>query len=125
MIRDLAKKGYKDYAKDRAQEIREEKLLEKKQLNEKEFEQAVGRIQKIISASALMYLMSLEDMGDRAEGEVVGERTPAGDFEFKEMRERLANAMRDLDPKSQKVLDLFYNKEWSQKEISEALNGIP
>lgn len=121
MIRDLAKKGYKEYAKERAAEIRQEKLLEKRELNEKEFDQAVNRIQKIISASALMYLLSLEELTDTAESEVEGERTPAGDLEFQEMRERMSGAIRDLPPQEQKVLDLFYNKEWSQKDISEAL----
>src|SRR3989338_4443393 len=55
MVRDLAKQGYQAVV--RRKEKREEKLLEKKELTAKEFQAALKQIKKIVSASALMYLL--------------------------------------------------------------------
>ena len=57
MIRDLAQKGYKATVAEKLK--KEEKLIEKKELTEAEFKSAVEKIKKIISASALMYMLSL------------------------------------------------------------------
>src|SRR3989338_2024439 len=60
MVRDLAQKGYKASVAEKIQ--KEETAVEKKELSEEEFGSAVKKIKKIISASSLMYLLSLEDM---------------------------------------------------------------
>jgi RNA polymerase sigma factor for flagellar operon FliA len=119
MIRDLAKKGYKVAVAERMQ--KEEKLLEKKELTEVEFRAAVAKIKKIISASALMYLLSLEEIGARTEVQVAGERGPVEELEFSELRERLNGCLMKLPPQQRQVVELFYHKGLNQKTIAEKL----
>lgn len=119
MIRDLAKKGYKAAVAERMQ--KEEKLLEKKELTEAEFKQAVAKIKKIVSASALMYLLSLEEIGARTEVQVAGERGPVEELEFSELRERLNGCLMKLPPLQRQVMELFYHKGLNQKTIAEKL----
>ncbi|OGC05132.1 hypothetical protein A2276_04225 [candidate division WOR-1 bacterium RIFOXYA12_FULL_43_27] len=121
MIRDLAKKGYKETVKSRITK-REEKLLEKKELSESEFKLAVNRVKKIVSASALMYLMSLEDLSARMEVNVEGERGPVDELEFKELKERLVSVIGVLPKNQRDVVDLFFNKGLKQNEISKKLD---
>lgn len=121
MIRDLAKKGYKETVKSRITK-REEKLLEKRELSETEFKLAVNRVKKIVSASALMYLMSLEDLSARTEVNVEGERGPVDELEFKELKERLASVIGVLPKDQRDVVDLFFNKGLRQNEISRRLD---
>lgn len=119
MIRDLAKKGYKAAVAERMQ--KEEKLLEKKELTEAEFKSAVAKIKKIVSASALMYLLSLEELGARTEVQVAGERGPVEELEFSELRERLNTCLLKLPPQQRQVVELFYHKGLNQKTIAEKL----
>lgn len=119
MIRDLAKKGYKAAVAERMQ--KEEKLLEKKELTEAEFRSAVAKIKKIVSASALMYLLSLEELGARTEVQVAGERGPVEELEFSELRERLNTCLLKLPPQQRQVVELFYHKGLNQKTIAEKL----
>lgn len=121
MIRDLAKKGYKAMLKSKLQE-KEEKLFAKKELSEAEFRSAVNKVKKIVSASALMYLLSLEDISTRIEVNIPGERGPVDDFEFKDLRLRLARAIVKLPEDQQEVVDLFFNKGFKQREISKRLS---
>lgn len=120
MIRDLAKDGYKASLKTKIKE-KEQKLLNKKELSETEFNMAVRRIKKIVSASALMYLMSLDDITAQREVNVAGERGPVDDFEFKELKGRLAALINRLPEEQQDVVDLFFNQGLKQKEISKKL----
>ncbi len=115
MIRNLAKKGRGEAAEE------EEKILEKKELSEEEFKAAVAKIKKIVSASALMYLLSLEELGERSEIHVPGEREPAEMAEFAELRVRLKKAQEDLPEIERKVVDLFYRGEMTQKDIATKL----
>jgi RNA polymerase sigma factor for flagellar operon FliA len=116
MIRNLAKKGTSE------EEIEKEKeALEKKNLSEKEFKDAVAKIKKIVSASALMYLLSLEAMSERAEVHVPGERGPTELLEFTELRGRLRREIENLPPLEKEVVDLFYRKEMTQKDIASKL----
>lgn len=119
MIRDLAKKGYKAAVAERMQ--KEEKLLEKKYLTEAEFKSAVAKIKKIVSASALMYLLSLEEIGARTEVQVAGERGPVEELEFSELRERLNACLLKLPVQQRQVVELFYHKGLNQKTIAEKL----
>src|SRR3989339_1424090 len=97
MVRDLAKKGVNSVVNRKEEE--EEKLLDKKELTEDEFKQAVKRIKKIVSASALMYLLSLEEMSDiGVEAPVPGETTPAAELEFSEMKDKLRTIVQALPP---------------------------
>jgi len=119
MIRDLAKKGYKAAV---AQKLdKEEKELEKKELSESEFKSAIKKIKKIVAASALMYLLSLEDIVTRTEVQVAQERGPADELEFSELRERLSDGIRKLPELQRDVMDLFYNKGLNQKTIAAKL----
>src|SRR3989344_6567614 len=73
MVRDLAKKGVKSVVGKK--EKAEDDLLEKKELSADEFKQALKRIKKIVSAPALMYLLSIQEMSEagveaQAPGEV-------------------------------------------------------
>jgi RNA polymerase sigma factor for flagellar operon FliA len=120
MIRDLAQKGYKAAVAEKLK--KEEKLVEKKELTEAEFKTAVEKIKKIISASALMYMLSLEEVAARTEVTVETERGPVEEVEFLELRERLKGAVKKLPPLHQKVLSLFYQKGLNQKTIAKELD---
>lgn len=119
MIRDLAKKGYKATVAKKME--KEEKELEKKDLSESEFKSAVKKIKKIVAASALMYLLSLEEIVTRTEVQVAGERGPEHDVEFSELREKLGASMQKLPSLQRDVMDLFYNKGLNQKTIAAKL----
>lgn len=119
MVRDLAKKGYKTTVKEKMK--KEEETIEKKELSETEFKTAVKKIKKIVAASALMYLLSLEEMVSRTEVQVAGERGPQEELEFSEMRERMQVSMQKLPALQRQVIDLFYNKGMNQKTIASTL----
>jgi len=119
MIRDMAQKGYRSVV-DKKKE-KEDELLEKKELTETEFKSALVKIKKIVSASALMYLLSLEGISAQREIEVRSESTPTDQFEFKELRERLKKGILSLPEDERDVVDLFYNKGINQKTIASKL----
>jgi RNA polymerase sigma factor for flagellar operon FliA len=120
MIRDVAKKGYT--AITRKKEAEEEESYEKKEISEEEFKSAITKIRKIVSASALMYLMSLESAQDSGvEINVSTEKTPAEEVEFAELRARLKRSLNDLPELEQKVIDLFFNRDMNQKDIASKL----
>lgn len=122
MIRDLAKKGYsailKNEGKDTGISAKDAKLLEKKKLSEDEFKTAVSKIQKIVSASALMYLVSLEQASESSEVQVSGERTPVEELESSDLKNRLENEIKDLPKLERTVLEQFFKKGFSQKQIA-------
>jgi RNA polymerase sigma factor (sigma-70 family) len=120
MIRDLAKKGYKEAVKEKLS--KEDKLLEKKELSEDEFKQAVAKIKKIVSASALMYLLSLEEMATRTEVTVAGEKGPVEELEFSELKQKLDKSLEKLPPLQRKVAHLFFHQGLKQKEIAKKLD---
>lgn len=119
MIRDMTKKGYSSVSSKKSEE--EDELLEKKELTEGEFKRAITRIRKIVAASALMYLLSLEGVQEGREIEIPSERTPADELEFSEIRTRLNKAVEDLPPLEKQVIDLFYHKGINQKTIAAKL----
>ena len=117
MIRDVAKKGYA--AITRKKELAEEESCEKKEISEEEFMSAITKIRKIVSASALMYLMSLESAQESGvEINVSAEKTPAEEVEFSELRARLKESLNELPDLEQKVIDLFFNRDMNQKDIA-------
>ena len=120
MIRDLAQRGYKVAVAEKLK--KEEKVIEKKKLTEGEFKSAVDKVKKIISASALMYMLSLEEVGARTEVTVEMERGPVEEAEFAELRERMNAAIKTLPPLYQQVLNLFYRKGLNQKTIAKQLD---
>jgi len=120
MIRDVAKKGYT--AITRKKEDEEEESYEKKEISEEEFKSAITKIRKIVSASALMYLMSLESAQESGvEINVSTEKTPAEEVEFAELRGRLKRSLNELPELEQKVIDLFFNRDMNQKDIASKL----
>jgi len=120
MIRDVAKKGYA--AITRKKEAEEEESYEKKEISEEEFKSAITKIRKIVSASALMYLMSLESAQESGvEINVSTEKTPAEEVEFAELRARLKRSLNELPELEQKVIDLFFNRDMNQKDIASKL----
>jgi RNA polymerase sigma factor for flagellar operon FliA len=121
MVRDLAKEGVKSVV-NRKKDEEDEKLLEKQELTEDEFRQAVKRIKKIVSASALMYLLSIEEMADvGVEASVPGETTPAAELEFAELKGRIREVVQNLPPLQKEVVELFYHKGLNQKTIAKQL----
>ncbi|MCX5726791.1 MAG: sigma-70 family RNA polymerase sigma factor [Candidatus Saganbacteria bacterium] len=114
-IRDLAKKGYKEYAKEALD------IPEKKEISDEEFRTAVSKIRKIVAASALMYLLSLEGVEEEREAVIAGENTPEEDVEFSELRRRLTEAVKGLPQQEKECVELFYTKEMSQKDIARKL----
>ena len=120
MVRDLAKRGVASVVGKK--EKKEEKLLEKKELSESEFKQAIKRIKKIVSASALMYLLSLEEMATiGVEAPVPGETTPAAEAEFAELKTRIRKIVQELPPLQRRVMELFYQRGINQKTIAKKL----
>lgn len=120
MVRNLAKKGVGSVLSRKEKE--EDKLLEKKELTEDEFKQALKRIKKIVSASALMYLLSVEEMAEAGvEAQVSGEVTPAMEIDFAELKERIRSAVQDLPPLQRQVVELFFHKGINQKTIAQKL----
>ncbi len=120
MIRDVAKRGYS--AITRKKELEEDESYKKKEISEDEFKKAIGKIKKIVSASALMYLMSLESAQEAGvEINAYTEKSPAEEFEFTELRGRLNRALGDLPEVDRKVIDLFFNRDMSQKDIASKL----
>jgi len=119
MIRDLAKKGYRATVAEKLK--RDEKLFRKKELTETEFKTAVAKIKKIVAASALMYLLSLEEMAARTEVTVEAERGPVEELEFSELKDRLNASLAKLPPLNRQVLNLFYKKGINQKTIAKKL----
>ncbi|MFH1710062.1 MAG: sigma-70 family RNA polymerase sigma factor [bacterium] len=117
MIRDVAKKGYA--ALTGKKELEEEESYEKKEISEDEFKKAITKIRKIVSASALMYLMSLESAQESGvEINVSTEKTPVEELEFAELRERLKKSLNELPGIDQQVIDLFFNRDMNQKDIA-------
>lgn len=117
MVRDLAKKGVRAVVS--RKEKKEEELLEKKELTEEEFKQALKRIKKIVSASALMYLLSIEEMAEAGvEAQVPGEVTPASEADFAELKEKIRNSVRELPPLQRQVVELFFHRGINQKTIA-------
>jgi RNA polymerase sigma factor for flagellar operon FliA len=120
MVRDLAKKGVEGVIGKK--ESKEDKLLEKKELSEDEFRQALKRIKKIVSASALMYLLSVEEMAETGvEAQVSTESTPSAEVEFMELKNRIRAAVQGLPPLQRQVVELFFHKGINQKTIAERL----
>jgi len=120
MVRDLAKKGISSVVSKK--EKKEEEILEKKELTEDEFKRALKRIKKIVSASALMYLLSVEQMASvGVEAPVPGETTPASEAEFAEMKGRIRSVIDALPPLQRKVVTLFFHKGINQKTIASQL----
>ena len=121
MIRDVAKRGYSAITSGKKENEDEE--YEKKEISEDEFKQAITKIRKIVSASALMYLMSLESAQEAGvEINVSSEKTPAEEVEFSELRSRLRNSIKELPEIDQKVIELFFDKDLNQKDIAEKLD---
>ncbi len=122
MIRNVAQKGYRTLLKKEQKKIKdEEEVLEKKELSEEEFKAALSRIKKIVSASALMYLLSIEGMNEENEIQVAGEGSPAEDYEFSELRKRLNREVDALPDMEKKIVKLFYTDGMSQKDIASKL----
>ena len=120
MIRDVAKKGYA--ALTRKKDVDEEETYEKTEISEEEFKKAITKIRKIVSASALMYLMSLESAQEAGvEINVSAEKTPAEEVEFSELRSRLKRSIRELPKQDQQVIEMFFDQDMSQKDIASKL----
>ncbi|MFA5839382.1 MAG: sigma-70 family RNA polymerase sigma factor [Candidatus Margulisiibacteriota bacterium] len=117
MVRDLAKKGVKSVVSKKEKE--EEEVLEKKELSADEFKSAVKRIKKIVSASALMYLLSIEEMSSVGiEAAVPGETTPDSEAEFEELKGRIRAAVGGLPALNKQVVELFFNRGINQRTIA-------
>ncbi|MFC1559476.1 sigma-70 family RNA polymerase sigma factor [Candidatus Margulisiibacteriota bacterium] len=125
VIRDVAKRGYRALLEGKDKKGKKEELdeeLSKKKLSEGEFKSAVKKIKKVVAASALMYLLSLEGIREkRGEVKISTEKTPADELDFAELKGRLTNAVEGLPELEKKVLDLFFNKDMSQKDISDQM----
>jgi len=115
MIRDMAKKGYKEVAQETT------KMPKKKDLTEAEFKDAVKKIRKVVSASALMYLLSIQEIEERTEVSASGGETPHEQLEFADLKNRLDRSVEDLPELERNVVKLFFKEEMSQKDIAEKL----
>jgi RNA polymerase sigma factor for flagellar operon FliA len=122
MVRDLAKRGVKAVVRGKGGKAPDEDLLEKKELSEEEFKEALKRIKKIVSASALMYLLSVEEMADAGvEAQVATEMTPASEIDFAELKDRIRHEIYGLPPLQKQVVEMFFHKGINQKTIAKQL----
>ena len=96
-------------------------MLDKKMLSEDEFKSALGKIKKIVSASALMYLISLEQITETTEVQISGERTPVEELESGELQVRLEKGIADLPKLEREVISAFFRKNKSQKDIAKEM----
>jgi RNA polymerase sigma factor FliA len=120
MVRDMAKRGVKAVVSKKDEEA--DALLEKKELSEDEFKQALKRIKKIVSASALMYLLSIQGMSEAGvEPQVSNEGTPDSEADFAELKERIRASVYDLPQQQRQIIELFFHKGLNQKTIAEKL----
>jgi len=120
MVRDLAKKGVKAVVSRKEKE--EDEVFEKKELNENEFKQALKRIKKIVSASALMYLLSIQEMSEAGvEAQVPGEVTPASEADFAELKNKIRVEIYSLPPLQKQVVEMFFSRGINQKTIAKQL----
>lgn len=119
MVRDLAQKGYKASVAEKIKD--KEKEVKNQGLSETQFKSAVKKVKKIIGASALMYLLSLEEMISYTEVQVAGERGPVDELEFLELRGKLDECLFKLPPLQRQVMELFYKKGVNQKTIAAQL----
>lgn len=133
-IRDVAKRGYGVLLKGKGKkkkvhildgETVEDDLPVKKLLSEAEFQAALSKIQKVVAASALMYLLSLETVIETTGEDVQEDSTPADDLEFAELKGRLVVAIEGLPETEKKVLTMFYKRNMTQREISKKLRLSP
>lgn len=121
MVRDLAQKGVKGVVR-KTKDPEEAALLEKKELSEEEFRQAIKRVKKIVSASALMYLLSVEEMSaSGVEAQVAAEGTPSTEVEFSEVKDKIKASLNELPPLQRQVVKLFFHDGKNQKTIAEEL----
>jgi len=124
LIRDMAKKGETTQQRDEEGIVinsKDAKLLEKKKLSEDEFKSAVTKIHKIVSASALMYLISLEQLAETTEVQISGEKTPVDEFDSKDLQTKLNNEINNLPKMEKTAIELFFRKGISQKDIASNL----
>jgi RNA polymerase sigma factor for flagellar operon FliA len=120
MVRDLAKKGVKSVVNKKEKE--EDETLEKKELSADEFKLALKRIKKIVSASALMYLLSIQGMSEAGvEAQVPGEATPASEVDFAELKDKIRAELYALPPLQKQVVELFFHQGINQKTIAQKL----
>lgn len=120
MVRDLAKKGVNSIV--RKGEEKDDELLEKKELTEDEFKLALKRIKKIVSASALMYLLSIQEMSDAGiEAQVATEMTPDSETDFSELKLRIRDEILHLPPLQKQIVELFFHKGLNQRTIAAKL----
>lgn len=120
MVRNLAKKGVNSVLN--KGEEKEDALLDKKELTEDEFKLALKRIKKIVSASALMYLLSIQEMSDAGiEAQVATEMTPDSEVDFSELKLRIRDEISHLPPLQKQILELFFHKGINQRTIASKL----
>jgi RNA polymerase sigma factor for flagellar operon FliA len=121
MVRDLARKGVRAVLRTKKEQA-EDELLEKKELSAEEFKQALKRVKKVVSASALMYLLSVQQMAEAGvEAQVATEVTPASEVDFAELKQKLRALIESLPPLQKKVVELFFNRGINQKTIAKNL----
>ena len=120
MVRDLAKRGVSSVVSKKEQAA--DALIEKKELSADEFKTALKRIKKIVSASALMYLLSIQEMSEAGvEAQVPGEVTPASEVDFAELKDKIRVEVYNLPPLQKQVVELFFHKGINQKTIAARL----
>jgi len=120
MIRNLAKDGVKGVISNKG---KNEELLEKKELSEDEFRHALKRIKKIVSASALMYLLSIQEMSEAGtEAQVASDATPASELDFAELKVRIRDEINNLPKQQRQVLEMFFRGGVNQKTIAKKLD---
>ncbi len=124
LIRDLAKDGYSAVLNKKNEEDDDKKAptnLDNKLLSEDEFKTALAKIKKIVSASALMYLISLEQISETTEVQISGERTPADEMESGDLQVRLEKGIVELPKQERDVIVAFFKKGKSQKDIAKEM----
>lgn len=81
------------------------------------------KVSDLLSKSAIVYLLSMDDMGVGSMAERVEDTSSNIEerFEVSDDSSIIWNATTELEPLEQKLITLFYKEERNQKEIAEIL----
>jgi RNA polymerase sigma factor FliA len=110
-------KHYKDKIQDRITEVIEETL------SDEDHADPDRKVNDLLSNTAIVYMLSLEDMTVSSAAEQVEDSSEnfADDVEHEDEYSVLWDEIKDLDSEEQEIISMFYKQSMSQKEISETL----
>ncbi|MFC1517672.1 sigma-70 family RNA polymerase sigma factor [Candidatus Margulisiibacteriota bacterium] len=110
-------KSFQNRASDKVSEMAKDVIKSKKD------DKAVGEVQNVVANSAIVYLLSMDEM--EVQSGLQGTKDPAeevvSNMEFSSERTVLWEEIKKLTAPEKMLINMFYVEDKNQKEISEAL----